>query len=467
MTLPVAYNKKEYSGNDSATEFDFDFKLLFATDELVVTLVESDGTETTLVEDTDYTVTMDGAFPNTGSIEYPIAGDPLATGERIILRRILDITQETKLNNQGGYFANVQELIADKAIGIIQQQQEELDRSFKIGVGSTATVDVDTFLNTIEASVTAASGYASTATTQAGLAKDAKDAALFAQSAAEDAAESIDFADFSALDDGSPLASGDKFVIERSGTKYNLDYDDLPTGASTFVELTDTPADYTDAAGKFLKVNADGDAVEFVSHTIYADPLTTSGDILYRGASSTTRLAKGTDGQVLTLVSGLPAWGAAGGLSNLVSTTLTTTFAATATSGAFVAVTGLTAEITPSSTSKKVLVIVNVAGSSDTGGTISFNARITRNDTPIGIATSTGSNRHAAGASVVVTSGYVAGTVSFMFLDSPETASAVTYGVQVGASGTSVTKVYVNRSQADNDTTSYSRCASTITAIEV
>ena len=38
-------------------------------------------------------------------------------------------------------------------------------------------------------------------------------------------------------------------------------------------------------------------------------PMTTSGDILYGGASGTgTRLAKGTDGQILTLASGLPSW---------------------------------------------------------------------------------------------------------------------------------------------------------------
>lgn len=38
-------------------------------------------------------------------------------------------------------------------------------------------------------------------------------------------------------------------------------------------------------------------------------PMTTSGDIIYGGASGAgTRLAKGTDGQVLTLASGLPSW---------------------------------------------------------------------------------------------------------------------------------------------------------------
>jgi hypothetical protein len=38
-------------------------------------------------------------------------------------------------------------------------------------------------------------------------------------------------------------------------------------------------------------------------------PMTTSGDIVYGGASGTgTRLGKGSDGQVLTLASGLPSW---------------------------------------------------------------------------------------------------------------------------------------------------------------
>lgn len=42
-------------------------------------------------------------------------------------------------------------------------------------------------------------------------------------------------------------------------------------------------------------------------------PMTTSGDIIYGGASGTgTRLAKGSDGQVLTLASGIPSWAATG-----------------------------------------------------------------------------------------------------------------------------------------------------------
>lgn len=42
-------------------------------------------------------------------------------------------------------------------------------------------------------------------------------------------------------------------------------------------------------------------------------PMSASGDVIYGGASGTgTRLPKGSDGQILTLASGLPSWAAAG-----------------------------------------------------------------------------------------------------------------------------------------------------------
>ncbi len=49
-------------------------------------------------------------------------------------------------------------------------------------------------------------------------------------------------------------------------------------------------------------------------------PMTTAGDIIYGGTNGTgTRLAKGTDGQVLTLASGVPTW--ASGVSTITSKT--------------------------------------------------------------------------------------------------------------------------------------------------
>lgn len=53
----------------------------------------------------------------------------------------------------------------------------------------------------------------------------------------------------------------------------------------------------------------------------FANPMTTSGDIIYGASSGTpTRLAKGSDTQVLTLASGLPSWASPGGGGGSIST---------------------------------------------------------------------------------------------------------------------------------------------------
>ena len=63
-------------------------------------------------------------------------------------------------------------------------------------------------------------------------------------------------------------------------------------------------------------------------------PMTTSGDIIYGGLSGTgTRLAKGTDGQILTLASGVPAWVATSSIGGSGTTNYITKFTAGTTLG--------------------------------------------------------------------------------------------------------------------------------------
>lgn len=78
-------------------------------------------------------------------------------------------------------------------------------------------------------------------------------------------------------------------------------------------------ADFVNA---LVKADAGGALVAATPGTDYLNnPMSASGDIIYGGTDGApTRLAKGTDGQVLTLASGLPAWAAASGGG---STTLT------------------------------------------------------------------------------------------------------------------------------------------------
>jgi hypothetical protein len=89
------------------------------------------------------------------------------------------------------------------------------------------------------------------------------------------------------------------------------------------------------------------------------NPSTTLGDIEYRSstANTNTRLAIGTTGQVLTVAGGVPSWATpAGGGGKVLQvvygdTTTSTTIASTS-----YADTGLSASITPSSATSKVLV---------------------------------------------------------------------------------------------------------------
>lgn len=88
------------------------------------------------------------------------------------------------------------------------------------------------------------------------------------------------------------------------------------SGASAFTDLTDAPSSYSGYGGKLVAVNAGATALEFVdSPTAGMDnPMTAAGDIIVGGADgAATRLAAGAEGQVVTIVSGVPAYAAPSG----------------------------------------------------------------------------------------------------------------------------------------------------------
>lgn len=68
----------------------------------------------------------------------------------------------------------------------------------------------------------------------------------------------------------------------------------------------------TPTSGQIMKYNSTILKWEPAADVGFANPMSASGDIIYGGASGVpTRLAKGSDGQVLTLASGVPSWAAA------------------------------------------------------------------------------------------------------------------------------------------------------------
>lgn len=94
-------------------------------------------------------------------------------------------------------------------------------------------------------------------------------------------------------------------LISDSRSVINTNFQNLLTGK---LETSVLDTDITLAANSDLKV-ATQKATKAYIETKMTNPMTTLGDIIYGGASGlATRLAKGTDGQILTLASGVPSW---------------------------------------------------------------------------------------------------------------------------------------------------------------
>ena len=155
--------------------------------------------------------------------------------------------------------------------------------------------------------------------------------------------------------------------------------------------------------------------------------------------------------------------------SNVVQTVKTNTFTTASTS--FVNVTGFTVSITPSSTSSKILIIASFTlagtGSRQAGNSYGVSAKLRRNSTDIYIGDAAGSRTRAStGVAPYHAEDYAQNTL--IFLDSPNTTSSVTYGMQVAhPTNTQGRSVTIGRSGTDGDNSQYSRHPSSYTAIEV
>ena len=156
-----------------------------------------------------------------------------------------------------------------------------------------------------------------------------------------------------------------------------------------------------------------------------------------------------------------------GKINQVVSTNKTDTFSESINTEAFSSiVTGLTVNITPSASSSKILVFVNmVVGANGEHATA---VQLFRDSTQIDLADASSSRARFSKGRVFNYGGTGANaTLSLNFLDSPSSTSQITYGVKIGHTSSSAKTLYVNRSHDDSDDASYGRGTSTITAIEV
>ncbi len=164
--------------------------------------------------------------------------------------------------------------------------------------------------------------------------------------------------------------------------------------------------------------------------------------------------------------SGKPAFpnGGAGKILQVVSTTKTSTFSTS--SSSYTDVTGLSVSITPTSTSSKIFITINVMAATDNSTQGFFEIFRTSDNTSVCIGDDGGGSRQRGSFGPT----YFNDTndlkeCGMSFLDSPNTTSAFNYKVRCKNQGSG--NVYVGRSNSDGDAAHTGRYPCTITVMEV
>ena len=151
----------------------------------------------------------------------------------------------------------------------------------------------------------------------------------------------------------------------------------------------------------------------------------------------------------------------AGSVLQVVQTTKTDTASHTGTSWSSAI---MSASITPTSTSSKILVMYSatmVCG----GNNYETYTSLWRGSTQIFLADAAGSRGRSSGV-VGKVDAYAGETLSQQYLDSPSSSNSVTYSLKVRSSGSVV--AYVNRGETDRDNADYDfRGASSLTLMEI
>jgi hypothetical protein len=181
--------------------------------------------------------------------------------------------------------------------------------------------------------------------------------------------------------------------------------------------------------------------------------------VLTLPTTSGTILTTGSSGQSIPKAA-LPT----GSVLQVVSTTKTDTF--TMTGQTMTTITGLTAAITPTSATSKILIMVTIGGFAQGSGQGRFILQRSSADITGALGTTAGSRLSDTFTISGPTSGAPQIVGGITYLDSPATTSSTTYSVTV-SSNDSGQLIYINRSNADTDNSGHQRNISTITVMEI
>jgi len=130
MTVSTQISREDYTGNGVTTVFPYRFRI-FNESSLNVVRTDTNGIETPLVLNTDYSVSGVRSYSG-GSITLNAA---LALNFKLAIVRQLPTVQETDIRNQGSFFPEVHEDVFDYLTMLIQQNDEALTRALLKPVG--------------------------------------------------------------------------------------------------------------------------------------------------------------------------------------------------------------------------------------------------------------------------------------------------------------------------------------------
>ena len=193
-----------------------------------------------------------------------------------------------------------------------------------------------------------------------------------------------------------------------------------------------------------------------------------TGNVVTDSATQTLTNKTLTSPTISGTVSGLTSASLpTGSVLQVVSTTKTSVFSTTSTS--FVDVTGLSVSITPSSSSNKILVFVSCSMSADWDDRVQP-LQLLRDSTAIGLSDQSGTSRIRTSGGAMMSQNVSdqssqTNNVAFQYLDSPSTASSVTYKIQTRC-GTGNT-IYLGRTGDSTDDANRASYPATITVMEI
>ena len=138
MTVSSTTTKVSYSGNGSTTVFAYTFKIFADADLTVIVRTDSTGAEVTKTLTTHYTVSGAGNVSG-GNVTF---GTAPASGETVVIKRNLALTQSTDYTPNDPFPAASHEDALDRQMFIAQQQEERFGRALVLPETDTASTTI-------------------------------------------------------------------------------------------------------------------------------------------------------------------------------------------------------------------------------------------------------------------------------------------------------------------------------------